>query len=103
VKIKVQDRSGNTCLISADGYHTLMPALRDATPDIAGSCGGLASCGSCHIYVAEEYMSKLRSAQAHEIAMLECLDGVKTCSRLSCQIELTPDLDGIEITVAAGS
>lgn len=91
--------------ITADGEEQLVDAPVGATAmeaavnenvrGIDGDCGGLAACGTCHVYVDPEWIDKTgRPPEEQEIHMLELSDDTTKYSRLSCQIALTDDLDG---------
>ncbi|MFK7921812.1 MAG: 2Fe-2S iron-sulfur cluster-binding protein [Bacteroidia bacterium] len=67
---------------------------------IDGNCGGVCSCATCHVHVAEEYMDKVGQAGDIEKDMLEFENDADQFSRLSCQIEITEAIDGIVLTVA---
>jgi 2Fe-2S ferredoxin len=75
-----------------------MYALRDSGLPVEGTCGGYASCGSCHVYVASEWLDRLPPQEDLEKDMLSLLDGVDPVrSRLSCQILMRDDLDGLVV------
>ena len=59
------------------------------------------ACSTCHVILAEEWFAKLQPASEEEEDMLDLAAGVQKFSRLSCQIELTEELDGIEVLVPA--
>lgn len=67
---------------------------------IEGDCGGVCSCSTCHVYVSKPWQSKIEPADTMEIDTLEFDDRTRDNSRLCCQIELTDELDGLEVTVA---
>jgi 2Fe-2S ferredoxin len=95
--------------IAADGSRTvvkvtdpssLMRAAVDAgVPGIVAECGGSCSCGTCHVYVDSTWQAKLPSPGPSEASMLQAINHFRPNSRLSCQIELNGDLDGITIEV----
>jgi ferredoxin len=62
---------------------------------LEGTCEGQMACSTCHVIIAEEWFAKLRPASDEEEDMLDLAAGVVRNSRLSCQIVLTPDLDGL--------
>ncbi|MEQ9608903.1 MAG: 2Fe-2S iron-sulfur cluster-binding protein, partial [Kiloniellaceae bacterium] len=62
--------------------------------------GGCCACATCHVYIAPEWFAKLPAPSDEEIAMLDEAFEVETNSRLSCQVLLTPELDGMDVTVA---
>ena len=61
------------------------------------------ACSTCHVIVAEEWFDRLEEASEEEEDMLDLAAGVARTSRLSCQIDLTPELDGLEIRIPAES
>lgn len=67
---------------------------------IDGNCGGVCSCATCHVHVAEDFMAKVGAAGDIEKDMLEFEAGANEFSRLSCQIEISEELDGMVLTVA---
>tara|TARA_B100000965_G_scaffold375490_1_gene367851 strand:- start:355 stop:666 length:312 start_codon:yes stop_codon:yes gene_type:complete len=99
-KIFVKDRDGNINELSGDFGLTLMEILRDAGMDIEAACGGCCACATCHIYVDNEWISKLSNLDDDEESMLDQAFNVEQNSRLGCQIEFTEDLDGIKVEIA---
>ena len=82
---------------------SLMAAATAADVDgIAADCGGLLTCGTCHVFVAEPFTSSLPPPDADELAMLAFTATARQPnSRLSCQITLTPALDGLTVELPA--
>jgi len=80
---------------------SLMEAARAALiPGIAGECGGTMSCATCHVHVDPGWADRLDPVSDHEDAMLDVAAGERVAtSRLSCQIAMRPDLDGIVVRV----
>lgn len=74
-------------------------AVNNGVPGIGGDCGGVCSCATCHVYVSAEHASKLASASDIEKDMLELDDNASEFSRLCCQIEITPQVDGLVLEV----
>jgi 2Fe-2S ferredoxin len=103
MKVLIYDHQGKLVELNNVAAPTLMVAIRDAGLDLTAQCGGCASCGTCHVYVNGAWRGKLRPIGENEDAMLDALDDRGENSRLSCQIELTPDLDGLIVTLAPGS
>ena len=99
-KLIITDRSGKKSEIEYDSNFTLMEALRDNGYDIEASCGGCCACATCHVYIHEKWINKLKNMDDEEESMLDQAFDVKNNSRLSCQINLSEDLDGIEIEIA---
>jgi 2Fe-2S ferredoxin len=80
-----------------------MEVIRDANLPMAAECGGACACATCHVYVAEAWQDRLPQAQQQEVDMLDFGVAVQDSSRLACQIRLTDDLDGLELTLAPES
>ncbi len=68
---------------------------------IDGDCGGVCSCSTCHVYVSQPWLEKLGPAGMAETDTLRFDDRQRDNSRLSCQIELTKALDGLEVSIPA--
>ena len=66
---------------------------------LEGTCEGQMACSTCHVIVAPEWFDKLPEASMDEEDMLDLAAGVTRTSRLSCQIELTDEIDGIEVRI----
>ncbi len=87
--------------IDADIGATVMEAAVDnGVPGIIGECGGACACATCQVYVDEQWLGKLKPMDDMEDAMLESAQQRRPNSRLSCQIELLPELDGLQVQVA---
>lgn len=103
-KVHVTDRDGNAHEIDAPAGEPLMETLRDQDEEyVEGTCGGQCACGTCHVYVAFEWLDKLPAQSEDEEMMLEAIGElieVKDNSRLSCQIEMDDSLDGLSVEVA---
>jgi 2Fe-2S ferredoxin len=79
---------------------TLMEAARqNGVQGILALCGGACACGTCHVYVDAAWLAKLEQREDMEEGMLECAWEARDNSRLSCQIHVTPDLEGLVVTV----
>ena len=85
--------------IEAPAGITLMEAARlNNVLGVVAQCGGACACATCHVYVDEAFMPKVGKPTGMEEDMLDFAYDVKPNSRLSCQIKLTPALDGLKIT-----
>ena len=100
MKIKVTDREGNKHELDGDSNSTLMEILRDAGLDIEATCGGCCACATCHVYINDKWLEKINAKDDDEESMLDQAFDVKDNSRLSCQINLSDELDGIELELA---
>ena len=98
--LTITDRSGKKKEIQFDSNFTLMEILRDNGFEIEASCGGCCACATCHVYIGEKWFNKLNLMDDDEQSMLDQAFDVKKNSRLSCQIELSEELDGLEIEIA---
>ena len=94
---------GRRTTLSPPAGTTLMRAATDAgLPQIVADCGGLLTCATCHVYVAEAWLDRLPAVSADEAAMLEMTAAPRQAnSRLSCQITLIEALDGLEVVLPA--
>ncbi len=78
-----------------------MEGLRDLKAGVDAVCGGMCSCATCHVYVNAHWMALLAPAGADEAELLALVPGFnEQSSRLSCQIEVSGALDGLELVVA---
>ena len=79
-----------------DGVSAMQAATSFGVRGIVAECGGSALCGTCHVIVAGDWIARLPAPSADEQAMLECVAAERQPgSRLSCQITLTPALQGL--------
>lgn len=86
--------------IQAREGDSLMEALRSHEWGVPAICGGLCSCGTCHVYLDEDWLDKFRTPDSDEQDLLDEFDGTQINSRLSCQIQLQPEHDGLKLTIA---
>lgn len=75
-------------------------AVAHGVPGIDGDCGGVCSCATCHVHVEPSFFAVAGGPNELEQDMLEFDEHVKENSRLSCQIEISPELDGMRLYVA---
>jgi 2Fe-2S ferredoxin len=98
-KITYIDTAGTTRTIDAEVGATVMEtAIKNGVPGIEAECGGACACATCHVYVDEAWRAKTGEAAPMEQDMLDFAYDVRPNSRLSCQIKVTPDLDGLVVT-----
>jgi 2Fe-2S ferredoxin len=102
IKITVIDREGDrTEGVEWKDYETLMEALTRHKYPILATCGGNASCSTCHSYLDPAAFEKTGGTNEEEEELLEMLDDTRhDTSRLTCQVEWSEDLDGAEVTIA---
>jgi ferredoxin len=77
----------------------LLEVAQAAGMPLEGTCEGQMACSTCHVVVLAEWFSQLAPASPDEEDMLDLAAGVTRTSRLSCQIELTEALDGLEVRI----
>lgn len=100
MKLIVVDHDGNEHELEAlDGWRA-MEVIRDWDLNIKAECGGACACATCHVYVDENWLSKLHAATDEEEDMLDTVGDVEANSRLSCQILMSDELDGLKVTLA---
>jgi ferredoxin, 2Fe-2S len=79
------------------GMTVMETAVKIGIDEILGECGGACACATCHVYVAPEWLDKLPPASAMEMDMLDFAVDPRPNSRLSCQISITDELDGLTV------
>ena len=98
-KITYNDHSGNTRTVEVDnGMSVMEGAVQNDIKGIDADCGGAMCCATCHVYINENWLNKLETIHDAEQDMLDMAHEPKKNSRLSCQITVTEDLDGLEVT-----
>ena len=99
VKVTYIAADGTSTEVEGEGGSNVMHTALDNDVDgIVGECGGAMMCATCHCYVDDAWAAKTGDRHTGEDDMLECAaDEVKPTSRLSCQIKLTEDLDGLVV------
>lgn len=80
-----------------EGQSVLHAALDNGVPGLLGDCGGYLGCATCHGYVGAAWADRLAPPGDEELALLEGVVDRRETSRLTCQIILTPELDGLSI------
>jgi 2Fe-2S ferredoxin len=79
------------------GVSLMQGALDNMVDGIVAECGGSCSCATCHCYIEESWTDKVVAATDMENDLLACVTDPKDNSRLSCQIKVTDDLDGLVV------
>ena len=97
-------RDGSQLRVSARTGDTILSlAQRNQIDEIEGACEGCLACSTCHVVVDEAWISKLPPPSEEEEDMLDYAFGLTETSRLGCQIEISPHLDGMVVWLPAGS
>ena len=98
-KITYKDYQGNSKTIDIEnGLSVMEGAVKNEIPGIDADCGGGMACATCHVYVEENWLDKIPKAEDAEIDMIDMAFEPKKNSRLSCQIIVSDELDGLKIT-----
>ena len=82
-----------------NGLTVMEGAIQNDIPGIDADCGGGMACATCHVYVAEKWFNKLPKKEDGEEDMLDMATEPKKNSRLSCQIVVTDELDGLTVNI----
>ena len=97
-KITYIEHNGKShCINVQNGLTVMEGAIQNNIPGIDADCGGSMACATCHVYVKEEWFNKLPKKEDGEEDMLDMAFEPSKFSRLSCQIIVTDELDGLEV------
>ena len=98
-KITYIESNGNSKTIDVEnGLSVMEGAVQNNIPGIDADCGGGMACATCHVYVKEEWFNKLPKKEDGEEDMLDMAYEPKKNSRLSCQLIVTDELEGLIVT-----
>ena len=98
-KITYVDIQGGSKTIDVDNGLTVMEgAIQNDIPGIDADCGGSMACATCHVYVEEKWLNKIPKAEEAEVDMIDMAYEPEKNSRLSCQIIVSNELDGLVVT-----
>ena len=101
-RITFIEQDGTRHIVEADTGESLMQAAKNnGVPGILADCGGACACATCHVYVQEDWLARTGAPDGMETDMLEAADQVRGTSRLSCQIRVTGELDGLIVEIPA--
>ena len=99
--IQVTNLAGEVSSLDATSGNTLMEELRDnGYDDIEAVCGGVCSCASCHVYIESKWAPLTGKPGEDEHQLVTSTDYYKESSRLSCQITVSDEMDGMEVNIA---
>lgn len=88
-------QSHEVCAIS--GYSLMETAVDNGVAGVVADCGGACSCATCHVYIDPGWVAQLPDPDASEQELLEFAIDLKDNSRLSCQVEITEEMDGMVV------
>ncbi len=101
-KITYIDNEGSSRTIEVEnGLSVMEGAIQKDIPGIDADCGGSMACATCHVYVEEKWLDKLPKAEDAEVDMIDMAYEPKKNSRLSCQLIVSDDLNGLVVTTPA--
>lgn len=103
ITITFIDPRGKPVEVAAESGDNLLRVGQAAGLPLEGTCEGQMACSTCHVIVAPEWFDRLLPAAEEEEDMLDFAAGARRTSRLSCQIELTAEMDGLTVTIPAAS
>ena len=99
-KITYNDRDGNSKTIEVEnGLSVMEGAIQNDISGIDADCGGGMACATCHVYIKEDWFDILPAKEDGEEDMLDMAYEPKQNSRLSCQLIVSDELDGLEVTI----
>ena len=98
-KITYINNKGNSKTIEVENGLTVMEsAIQNDIPGIDADCGGSMACATCHVYVEEKWLDKIPKAEEAEVDMIDMAYEPKKNSRLSCQLIVSDELEGLTVT-----
>lgn len=100
ITISVKDLDGQVHEIEAREGDSLMETLRRQEWGVPAICGGLCSCGTCHVYIDPDWLDKFQQADSDEQDLLDEFETLEASSRLSCQLTLLAIHDGLSLSIA---
>ena len=101
-KITFIEHDGKSRTVDAPVDTTVMEnAIKSGVPGIVAECGGACSCATCHVHIDEAWKEKVGPPSPMEEDMLDFAFDVKPTSRLSCQVKMTDELDGLVVHTPA--
>ena len=95
----IEDNGTSHTLEVPNGITVMEGAVQNNIPGIDADCGGGMACATCHVYVKEEWFNKLPKKEDGEEDMLDMAFEPKKNSRLSCQIIVSDEIDGLEVDI----
>ena len=101
LKAIVTDAGGTAHMLTGKPGDSIMQLARAANLPVLGECNGSLACATCHMVVDPAWAGRLDPVSDDEEAMLDTVFNLTPTSRLSCQIRLTPELDGIRLSLRA--
>ena len=95
----IEDNGNSNTIEVANGLSVMEGAVQNDVPGIDADCGGGMACATCHVYVKEEWLDKLPKKEDGEEDMLDMAHQPNKFSRLSCQLIVSDELDGLVVGI----
>ncbi|WP_237188508.1 2Fe-2S iron-sulfur cluster-binding protein [Rothia nasimurium] len=103
INITVTDENGTTKDVAWEPHQTMLEAVLAAGFPVLATCGGNASCATCHAFIDPDHIEASLPREEAEEDLLDMIDDIANeCSRLSCQTEYTEGMDGAQVTLQPG-
>lgn len=99
LNVRFLTAEGKLVVAEAETGDVLLRVAQGVGMPLEGTCEGQMACSTCHVIVSPDWFDRLEPASMDEEDMLDLAAGVARTSRLSCQIELSDDLDGLEVRI----
>jgi ferredoxin, 2Fe-2S len=99
VRIIFVDELGERVVEAKEGLSVMEAARHDTHSSLIGECGGSCICASCHAYIDAPWLRLLPPVSVNEAQMLDAIENVRYCSRLTCRLPVVPELDGIVVRI----
>ena len=103
IKVTFINADGDSEIVEAVEGQSLLDVAQAARQPLEGTCEGQMACSTCHVIIDKDWFEKLPRAVEDEEDMLDLASGARRTSRLSCQILLTPQLDGLVVHIPSES
>lgn len=103
ISVTFIDPRGKSVSVTAEPGDNLLRVGQAAGLPLEGTCEGQMACSTCHVIASPDWFDKLPQSSEEEEDMLDFAAGVRRTSRLSCQIELTEEMDGLTVSVPVES
>lgn len=100
MKLIVTETNGDVHTLEAHNGWRVMEVIKEAGIPMRADCGGCCACATCHVYVDDAWLAKLKTANDEEMGLLEDSYVQQANSRLACQITMTKELDGLAVTIS---
>jgi len=103
IKVTYIEHNGTQRVVDVEeGVSLMEAAVSNLVPGIDGDCGGVCACATCHVFVDDAWIAKLAPMESLEDAMLNLVERRDANSRLACQINAAPELDGLVLRTPIG-